>query len=74
MKKPSAIMIQLVGTQLNVNSMTAKELIKALQDLGKDNLNREIVMFEGPSYYTPYKVEVLKDKSWGRQYGKILID
>ena len=54
--------------------MTARDLIKALQDLGKDNLDREIVMFDGPSYYTPYKVEVLKDKSWGRQYGKILID
>ena len=74
MKKPSAIMIQLVGMQLNVNSMTAREPIKALQDLGKDNLDREIVMFDGPSYYTPYKVEVLIDKSWGHQKGKILID
>ena len=54
--------------------MTARDLIKALQDLGDENLDKEIVMFDGPSYYTPYKVEVLKDKSWGRQYGKILID
>lgn len=54
--------------------MTGRELIKVLQDLGEDNLDREIVMFDGPSYCTPYKVEVLKDKSWGRQKGKILID
>lgn len=54
--------------------MTARELIKTLQDLGDENLDREIVMFDGPSYYTPYKVTVLKDKSWGHQYGKILID
>lgn len=68
-----------VYVQPNVRSilhsaMTARELIKTLQDLGDENLDREIVMFDGPSYYTPYKVEVLKDKSWGRQYGKILID
>ena len=37
--------------------MTARELIKALQDLGEDNLDREICMFDGPSWYTPYKVE-----------------
>lgn len=54
--------------------MTARDLIKALQDLGDENLDREIVMFDGPSYCTPYKVTVLKDKSWSRQYGKILID
>lgn len=54
--------------------MTGRELIKALQDLGDKNLDKEIVMFDGSSYYTPYKVEVLKDKSWGCQYGKILID
>lgn len=54
--------------------MTARKLIKTLQDLGDENLDREIIMFDGPSYYTPYKVEVLKGKSWGRQYGKILID
>lgn len=56
------------------SAIIARELIKALQDLGEDNLDREIVMFDGPSYFTPYKVEVLKDKSWGRQKGKILID
>jgi hypothetical protein len=54
--------------------MTAKELIKALQDLGEENLNRDIVMFDGPSYYTPYKVEVMTDKNWGKLIGKIIID
>ena len=54
--------------------MTGKELIKALQDLGDENLDREIVMFDGPSYYTPYKIEVLKDRKWGKQYGCIMID
>ena len=54
--------------------MTGRELIKALQDLGDENLDREIVMFDGPSYYTPYKVEVLNDRKWGRQYGCIMID
>jgi hypothetical protein len=54
--------------------MTVRELIKALQDLGEKNLDREIIMFDGPSYYTPYKVAVLEDKSWGHQKGKILID
>ena len=55
-------------------AMTVRELIKALQDLGEKNLDREIIMFDGPSYYTPYKVAVLEDKSWGHQKGKILID
>ena len=55
--------------------MTARELIKALQDLGEDNLDREVIMFDGPSYYTPYKVEIMKDKNWGKKLqGKIMID
>jgi hypothetical protein len=53
--------------------MTARELIKALQDLGEENLDREIIMFDGSSYYTPYKIEILNEK-WGRQAGKIMID
>ena len=53
--------------------MTARELIKALQDLGEDNLDRDIIMFDGPSCYTPYKVEILGEK-WGKQAGKIIID
>jgi hypothetical protein len=54
--------------------MTARELIKALQDLGEENLDREIIMFDGPNYYTPYKVEIL-DEQWSKKLvGKILID
>ena len=37
-------------------------MIKALQDLGEENLDREIVMLDGPICYTPYKVEVYR--SW----------
>lgn len=53
--------------------MTARELIKILQDLGEENLDKEIIMFDGPSYYTPYKVDVLSNK-FGRLQGRILID
>ena len=53
--------------------MTARELIKVLQDLGEENLDRDIVMFDGPSYYTPYKVEIL-DGQFSHLQGKILID
>ena len=53
--------------------MTARELIASLQELGEENLDREIVMFDGPSSYTPYKVEILKD-NFPRLKGNILID
>lgn len=54
--------------------MTARQLITALQSLGEENLDREICIFDGPSWYTPYKVEVLDDDKWKRLKGKILID
>jgi len=56
--------------------MTAKELIKILQELGEENLDREVIMFDCSWYYTPYKVEILRNKE-GRDRnlnGKILID
>lgn len=53
--------------------MTGRELIKALQGLGEENLDRDIVMFDGPSFYNPYKVVIL-GKHWGKQAGKIMID
>ncbi len=53
--------------------MTARELIKALQNLGEENLDKDIVMFDGPSYYTPYKVKIL-DGQFSHLQGKILID
>ena len=42
--------------------MTAREIIKALQNLEDENLDREIVILDGPICYTPYKVEV--HRSW----------
>ena len=54
--------------------MTARELIKALQDLGEDNLDREIVMFDSFARYTPYRVEILYGNNWGNAKGKIIID
>lgn len=55
--------------------MTGRGLIKALQDLGEENLDREIIMFDGPSYYTPYRIEVLQDNKLGKNtQGKIIID
>ena len=55
--------------------MTARELIKALQDLGEENLDREVVMFDGPSSYTPYKVELVRTERLGKRLqGKIMID
>ncbi len=54
--------------------MTARELIKALQGLGNENLDREIVISDGPKYWTPYTVKVLNSKIYGEQRGNILID
>ena len=54
--------------------MTARELIKALQDLGEENLDKQVIMFDGPSYYTPYKVEITSDPKWGNLKDKIMID
>lgn len=53
--------------------MTARQLIDSLHNLGEENLDREIILMDGPSYFTPYKTEVLGD-SWKRLEGKILID
>lgn len=53
--------------------MTARELIKALQDLGDENQDRQIIMFDGPRYYTPYRVKIL-DGQFSHLQGKILID
>ena len=54
--------------------MTARELIKALQDLGEENLDKQVIMFDGPTYYTPYKVDITNDPTWGNLRGKIMID
>ena len=54
--------------------MTARQLIKSLQNLGEENLDREVIMFDTGSSFTPYKVEILSDEEWRRHQGKILID
>lgn len=55
--------------------MTVRKLIETLQNLGEENLDREIIMFDGPSYYTPYKIEILEGKEWGNNLrGKVMID
>ena len=54
--------------------MTVKELIFSLQELGEENLDREVIMFDGPSSYIPCKIEIL-DEQWGKKLvGKVLID
>lgn len=53
--------------------MTARELIQQLQNLGEENLDRKIIMFDGPNSYTPYKIEILKEE-WDRLEGNILLD
>jgi hypothetical protein len=54
--------------------MTARQLIDSIQKLGEENLDREVIMADAGSFYTPYKVEILFDEEWKRQQGKILID
>ena len=54
--------------------MTGKELLEILQKLPEEDLNRDIIMFDGPSYYTPCKVEVT-DGEWSKRLqGKLMID
>lgn len=55
--------------------MTVEQLIKRLQNLGKENLDKEIIIFDCASYFTPYKVEILKEDHWRKELvGKVLID
>ena len=55
--------------------MTVEQLIKRLQNLGEENLDREVIIFDCASYFTPYKVEVLKDSYWRKELvGKVIID
>lgn len=56
--------------------MTARDLIKLLKELGEENLDREVIMFDCSWYYTPYKVEILINREGRDRHlnGKILID
>lgn len=53
--------------------MTVRELIQQAQELGEENLDKDVIMFDGPSWYTPTKI-VLMGESWPRFKGKVLID
>ena len=53
--------------------MTLKELIRQAQALGEENLDKEVIMFDGPFYYTPNKLTLIGD-SFPRFKDKILID
>lgn len=56
--------------------MTARELIAKLQALGEENLDKDILMFDGPSYCTPCKVKLITENDgWSKKFlGSILID
>jgi len=55
--------------------MTVEQLIKRLQNLGEENLDKEVIIFDCASYFTPYKVEILKEDHWRKELaGKVLID
>lgn len=54
--------------------MTARDLIKLLQGLGDNNLDREVVMFDGPTYFTPYRVKIAEEDFGCKIKGKVLID
>lgn len=55
--------------------MTVNDLIRSLQKLGEENLDKEVIIFDCASHFTPYKVEVLKDGYWRKELvGKVLID
>lgn len=49
--------------------MKVSELIELLKKMPQD---AEVIMFDGPSYYTPFKVYVWEEK--GRLKGRVVID
>lgn len=49
--------------------MTVSELIKELEQMPQD---KEVIMFDGPAYYTPSRVFIWEEK--GRLNGKVVID
>ena len=50
--------------------MTVAELIKELEKMPQD---KEVIMFDGPSYYTPSKVYIC-DCANKKFNGKVVID
>ena len=52
--------------------MTAKELIKTLQELGEEYLDLEVQYHDEYRYVSIDDIQVLKDKSWdGTEYAFI---
>lgn len=53
--------------------MTVQELIQELQKMPQD---ADVIMFDGPAYFTPYKVKVMTEEDgWGKKFlGKVMID
>ena len=49
--------------------MTVAELIKELEKMPQDE---QVIMFDGPSYYTPCRVFIWEEK--GRLNSKVIID
>ena len=49
--------------------MKVSELIELLQSMPQD---ADVIMFDGSSYYTPFKVYVWEEK--GRLKGRVVID
>lgn len=49
--------------------MKVTELIKELEKMPQD---KEVIMFDGPAYYTPCRVFIWEEK--GRLNGKVVID
>lgn len=58
-----------VKSILDKSVMKVKELIAELQ---KQDPEKDVIMFDGPSYYTPSKVYVWDHK--GKFFGKVVID
>ena len=57
--------------------MTARELIKRLQDLGEENLDKDVILLDCTTYYTPYRLKIIDEESGfknKRLIGNILID
>ena len=54
--------------------MTARELIKALQDLGEENLDKDCITFDGPAFGIVSRIKVLEDTWSERLRGNVLID
>lgn len=60
-------------TQEKRNNMTVQELINELKKMPQE---ADVIMFDGPAYFTPSKVNVMTEEDgWGKKFlGKVMID